>query len=315
NEAHLTAEQLALQAEIVDYRIPDGSLRGIDFGTLKRSIWDGLPLLLVFLASIYLLKRFRERLSKEQFTLGKINILFTIILVLFIALVEVVNFVLHKKGMPPVFMEHLRLMRVIGFLWIGQAVLFVYILYKKLNKKAWAIFVSLVLLLGPIHFSAPIVRSITRVVVPESIRDKFNLAPVVAEEELRDFSTLLDVAYWSKENLVKGEAKIFVFDDFQNEFKFKILSQRDTNLTKKEGSAWITSSFDNSVFWYEQRLKYDEIVKDAENFDEVLVFAKELGSTHILLPRGKYADLYDASEVDNVSVLYSNYDYRILKIA
>ncbi|RJQ34080.1 hypothetical protein C4566_02605 [Candidatus Parcubacteria bacterium] len=313
-ENTLSTEQLALQAQIIDYRIPDGSLRGIDFGTFKRSVWDGLPLLLVFLWSIFLVRKYRDKLSTEQLVFSKINFFFTIILIFFIATVEVINFVLHKKGLPPFFMEHLRLLRVIGFLWISQAVLVIYVLYQKANRKFWAVFISFILILGPIHFAAPAVRAITRLVVPISIREKFNLAPVVAEEESRNFSTLTDVAQWSRYNLSKGEVKIFIFDDFQNEFKFKILSQRDTNMTKKEGSAWITSSVDNSLRWYEERLRYDQIVKEAKDFSEIIAFAKELDCTHILLPSGKYSDLYEASNIDNVSVLYSNYDYKLLKI-
>lgn len=312
---NLSAEQLSLQAQVLDYRIPDGSLRGIDFGTLKRSIWDGFPLFVLFLLSIYFVRKYKNSLSEQQFIFAKINFLFTLILILFIITVEVINFMLHQKGLPPFFMEHLRLMRAMGFLWIAQAILVIYILYQKVNQKFWAIIISLLLIFGPIYFSAPSIRAVTRIIVPSAIREKFNLAPIVNEEETHNFSTLQDVAKWARANLAKdGKNKIFVFDDFQNDFKFKILSQQNTNLTAKEGSAWITSGYENSMFWYNERMNYDNIVKGASDFTDIITFAKTLNCTHILLPRGEFMDLFLKTSQNNVEILYSNNDYKVLKL-
>lgn len=313
---NLSVEQLSLQASILDYRIPDSSLRGIDFGTLKRSIWDGLPLFLLFIYSIYLLRKYKNSLSEEQIIFSKINFLFTIFLLFFILAVESINFYLHQKGIPPFFMEHLRLMRVIGFLWIAQAILTIYIVYNYVGRKFLAVIISFVLLLLPIYFFAPTLRSIVRIIVPENIRIKYNLAPVVLEEDNRDFLNLKDSALWSKNNINTEATKFLVFDDFQNEFKFKVLSRKDTNLTEKEGSIYTTASFEDSKKWFEERERYKEVTNSANNFFDIINLAKEFECTHILLPRGKFSELFDSPNFDisTVNILYSNADYKILEL-
>ena len=109
------------------------------------------------------------------------------------------------------------------------------------------------------------------------------------------------------------QTNIFLFDDIQNDFRFKVLSHHDTNLTNKEGNLWVTSGFDNSVRWYEERMQYKKIVEEATNFSEILNFARSLKMTHMLIPRGKYEDLFISSGLD-LKTIYQNYDYRLIAI-
>lgn len=312
NEDILTEEQLALQAEIFDYRVPGGTLRIIDFGTLKRSVWDGLPLLLVFISSIYLVRKYKNKLSNEQNTFSKINFSFSVILIMFVVLIEIINLVLYKNNLPPFFAEHLRLLRALGFLWIAQSILVLYIIFYKLNRKKFAVALFIVLSLSPLYFSAPLIRYTVRLVVPESIRIKFNLAPIVEGEPI-NYNNLSEIALWTRDNLPLNITKIFVFNDFQNEFRFKVLSRHDTNMTIKEGSVWVTSGFVNSQKWYNERMEYKKIVEPADNFMSIVDFARQIGSTHMLIPKGQYETLF-LKEENNFDTLYQNTDYRLIKL-
>lgn len=311
---NMSTEDLRLQAEIVRYRFQANAfLSTVDIARVKRSLWDGFVLFGVFFASLFFYKKYFSELREKYRLTFKTSALFVFIMIAFILGVEVLNHLADQAGKPPYFVEHLRLMRATGYALIMHFILVIYVLYKKLNKKIIAIILSLFVLFSPIYFAAPVIRDVVRLVVPESIRLKYNLAPIVDADDVRAFDNIKDVSAWAKEN-IEEDARFFVFDDFQNEFRFKFLSRHDTNLTAKEGAIYITSNFKDSKWWYEERMAYKDRVEPAENFSQIVDFAKELGSTHILLPRGKYSELYDESEVDNVSVLYSNYDYRILKI-
>lgn len=314
NQYNLSTEQISLQMDIIDYRIPDSSIRGVDFGTIKRTIVDTTPLFILLILSIFLVKKYRDRLSAQQIIFSRVNLLFTGLLLLFVGGVELINYYLYLKNSPPFFIEHLRLLRAFGFIWIAQAVLAVYILYIALQKKLWAIIIMLVLVFSPLYFSASFIRGAVRLTVPEDLRQKYNLAPEVDETSLNSFVNLEQAARWARENLSQEETKVFVFSNSQQDFKFKILSRLNTNLTEKEGSLWVTSNFQNSQTWYQERMKYDQVIESAADFGSIINFAKELNCTHILLPRGELMDLYEKSSIDNVSILYSNYDYKIIKI-
>lgn len=56
------------------------------------------------------------------------------------------------------------------------------------------------------------------------------------------------------------------------------------------------------------------VVGSATDFSNIISFAKKLGSTYILLPRGKFRDMYDNSSVDVGKIVYQNLDYAILDL-
>lgn len=314
NGDDLSREQISLQAKIIDYRIPDGSLRGIDFETLKRTIIDTSPLLFLLLSSIFLVKRYQEKLSAEQLIFSRINLWFSAMLSLFIVLVELINYYLYLKHLPPLFIEHLRLMRAFGFIWLAQAVLVIYILYSLLRKKFLAIIVAIVLVFGPLYFSASMIRSAVRLLIPVSVRQKYNLALETESLAAGNFVDLQQVAVWARYNLPKAGTKIFVFSHEQEDFKFKILSRHNTNLTVKEGSLWVTSGFANSQQWYIERQAYDQVVNGSKDFRAVIKFAQDLGCNYLLLPRARYLDLSDLVSIDKLQILYSNEEYKLIKL-
>ena len=311
----LSADDLNLQNEIIRYRFrANAFLTSIDLARIKRGLWDGFILGGSFFLSLIFYTKYRYKIREKYKILFKTSVVFVILMLLFILLVESANYVVSLKGSPPLFIEHLRLMRVVGFILIMHFIFVVYLLYYKLNKKILAIILSLAIIITPISFFAPVIRSVVRVTVPESIRVKYNLAPTVAEEDTRSFDNLRNIADWARDNVLDQDTKFFVFDDFQNEFKFKILSRHETNLTGKEGNIYVTSNFKDSKMWYQERMAYKDRVDSAQDFETIVDFAKELDCTHILLPRGKFSELYEASAIDNLSVLYSNHDYQLIKI-
>lgn len=313
NQYELNQEQTSLQIDIMNYRIPDGSLRGIDFGTVKRTIVDTSPLLILFIYSIFLVKKYKNNLSAEQIMFSRINLFFTVFLLMFVASIELVNYYLYLKNLPPFFIEHLRLMRAFGFVWVAQAVLVVYILRNVLKQKFLVAFVAFVLVFGSLYFSAPIIRKIVRLTIPQDLRYKYNLALENNVALTSSFVDLQQAALWSRYNLSKENTKFFVFSHEQEDFKFKILSHHDTNLTVKEGSLWVTSSFENSQKWYKERKTYDEVVNNSEDFSLVIQFAKELNCNYLLLPYSEYPDLFVNMDIQGVEILYSNDNYKILK--
>ncbi|MBT6691323.1 hypothetical protein HOB10_03255 [Candidatus Parcubacteria bacterium] len=311
----LTAQDLSLQNEIIRYRFQANAfLTSIDLARIKRGIWDGFILGVSFVGSLVFYTKYRYKIREKYKLLFKTSIIFVILMLLFILAVEFVNHIANLDGKPPLFIEHLRLMRVVGFIMIMQFVFSIYLLYFKFNKQLLAIIISIAIVLTPLTFFASAIRPVIRIVVPESIRIKYNLAPVVQEEDVRSFDNLKDISDWTKDNVQAGKTKFFVFDDFQNEFKFKILSRHETNLTSKEGNIYVTSNFENSARWYDERLRYNEQVQGAEDFGQIVDFAKELECTHILLPRGELSILYKESESTGTSVLYFNDDYKVIKI-
>jgi len=312
--ADLSSDDSLLQLEIVKYRFEANAfLSSIDLARIKRGLWDGFILAITFFGSILFYRKYWDIIKDKYKQLVKISLTFFILMIIFVLSVELMNYVASINNKPPIFVEHLRLMRALGFIFIMQFIFVVYLLYYKLNKKLLALLITLLIVVTPIQFFAPVIRVGVRAIIPESIRLKYNLAPVV-EEEATKFPNLYDIAIWSKNNLNDDNVKVFVFDDFQNEFRFKILSRLDTNLTAKEGNMYVTSNFDDSRTWYEERTMYNDIVESAENFSQILDFAKDLNCNYMLLPKGKYEDLYEASGIDTTEVLYSNYDYKVLKI-
>jgi hypothetical protein len=311
----LTAQDLSLQNEIIHYRFrANAFLTSIDLARIKRGLWDGFILGFSFLGSLIFYIKYKHKIREKYKILFKTSVIFVILILLFILAVEFANYMVGLSDKPPVFIEHLRLMRAVGFILIMQFVFTIYLLYFKFNKKLLAVIISLVMILTPLTFFNTAIRPIVRVVVPESIRIKYNLAPIVAEEDTRSFANLKNVADWAKDNIEANNTKFFVFDDFQNEFKFKVLSKHETNLTGKEGNIYVTSNFKDSARWYNERLEYDNRVKGADNFGQIIDFAKELDSTHILLPRGEFSDLYKLLNPQGTTVLYFNDDYKIIKI-
>lgn len=311
---NLTLEQQKLQAEIIDYRVADISLADSDLGTTKRSIWDGWPLLGFFLLAIFLYKRQRDKLNDEQQKLFKINIIFTVALLLFIFGVDAFNAYLYNQGRPPFLIEHVRMMRALGFFGIGQAMLVIFILAKVLQKKSWAILASLVLLVLPIVFFAPILRVTARQLVPLSIRQKYNLAPVVKQLAENNFTELKDIALWSRYNLDSDSTKVLVFEDNHYGFKFKLLSRLNTNLTSKEGALFYSSSFANAERWYKERQYFEAASGQAKDFSGIIKLARDLQCNYILLGPGKASDLLVDFNLDKAEILYSNKDYKLLKL-
>lgn len=307
----LSSEQSTTQIEILKERF-HGSLFDIEFGKIKRSIWDGLPLVIIFGLSFWMF-RFKNKIIEtpiNQFT--KISFIFTIITLTFVVSVETINQFLIHYNRPAFFIEHIRLLRALGFIMVGQSVIGLYVLSEYFQRRRLVAVIALFLIVTPLWLSAPVVRSIVRFSIPISVREKYNLAPIVKPGVNNSFSNLQVSALWVKENSPKS-SQVFVFDDYQREFIFKVLSKRDTNMTVKEGSVWVTSGFDNSVRWYEERMQYKKIVENATNFSDILDFAKSLKMTHMLIPRGKYEDLFISSGLD-LKTVYQNYDYRLIVI-
>ena len=204
-------------------------------------------------------------------------------------------------------------MRLTGFLLVGQSVFVVFCLGWIKGYKFFAGVVMALLICTPLVFSAPLIRFTVRHFVPENIREKYNLAPIVPASSVNSFENLQDIAVWSRDNLNSTTTKIFVFNEFQKEFMFKVISRHETNLTTKEGSIWVTSGFENSLYWYEERINYEKNVDEATDFSEILAFANSLSSTHMLIPRGKYEDLFVESGM-KLDTIYKNYDYRLVEL-
>ncbi|MDD4994887.1 MAG: hypothetical protein PHW53_00200 [Patescibacteria group bacterium] len=312
----MSAEDVALHSEIVQYRFEaNGFLATVDLARIKRSMWDSFTMILMFFLSFFIMRIYGSSLDSEKRAVHKISTILMIITILFVIGVDVTNYFLMKNGELPFFVEHIRLMRVLGFILIMQFALVVYLLYSRMNKKWLSVALSLIVVVTPIYFFAPVIRPVVRALVPEGIRIKYNLAPVVDESNTNNFNNLYEAAIWAKSALSVSENRIFVFDDFQNEFKFKVLSRQNTNLTEKEGSIWVTSNFENAKRWYEERQAYNQIVEKAADFKEIVNFAVRLDCSYILLPRGKYMDLYYSSNsADGLEEVFSNKDYKILKI-
>ncbi len=307
----LSQEQSLLQIEILKDRF-HGSVFDIDFGKFKRSVWDGLPIIVVFFMSLWFVKIKHSEIWLPLKRFSYISVVFLVMMIIFVVGVEIINQILIYNHRPAFFIEHVRLLRALGFIMISQSVLGVYLMSVYVKKTWLVILVSGVLLVSPLWVSASAVRFAVRMVVPISIREEYNLAPVQSVSQVKSFSNLQLSALWVDRTLAKTD-KIFLFNDSQQEFIFKVLSKRDTNMTVKEGSVWVTSGFDNSVRWYEERMQYKKIVENATNFSDILDFAKSLKMTHMLIPRGKYEDLFISSGLD-LKTIYQNYDYRLIVI-
>ncbi|OHA58426.1 MAG: hypothetical protein A2571_01445 [Candidatus Vogelbacteria bacterium RIFOXYD1_FULL_44_32] len=311
-ESILSPAQANLQIEILKERF-HGSLFDLEFGKLKRSAWDGLPLLVLFIGSIWWIRRRSLEITPPLKNFTSISLVFSLLMVSFTVGVEIINQILSFYGQPAFFIEHIRLLRALGFVLIGQVVVGLVVL---VNAGRWgqvtAFVLALLLLFSPLSLSTPVVRPVVRTVVPTSIRTKYNLAPIVDQSDYKSFSNLEAAAIWSRDQLAP-KAKIFVFDDSQWEFIFKILSKHDTNLTVKEGSVWTTAGFANSLRWYTERQNYKQKVESAGTFGEIVLFARSLEMTHMLIPRGKYEDLFKQNNF-NLNTVYVNPDYRLIKL-
>ncbi len=312
NDPDLSVDQLAAQQEIIDYRIPDGSLRGIDFGVAKRAVWDGLPLIALLVISPFVLRKKREELSQDSIGFYHLNLKLMAVVLAFVLGVEVVNTILYLYSRPPFFIEHLRLLRFLGFALVGQSVWVMSVLFWGSRRWFLGCVVVTFLLFSPLSLSAPLVRDFTRRFFPEEIRRHYNLAPIVPPSETRSPENLSQAALWAKSQSVHPGNKFFVFSDDQEDFKFKVISQQETNLTNKEGSIWITSGIENSQKWYQERLRYDQVVASGD-FGAIVDLARSLQSSHIVLPRGKFTELYEASG-ESLRSVYRNGDYSILEI-
>lgn len=309
----LSAEDLKIKSEILHYRFgANGFLASLDLATIKRGLWDSTPLFLAFLFSLFFYKKMRKQFNEDQVMALRIGMVFISFLLIFTLGVEIVNTYMSHLNRPPIFVEHLRLMRAMGFILIVNYLLVMFYL-NKTNRKLISAILLLIIAFLPLYFSKHYVRAVVRLTVPEKIRMKYNLAPVVNAADVRSFKNLKDVAYWTKDNLSK-DVKIFTFASEGHEFQFKIMSQRDTNITGKEGSIWVTSTIDNARRWYYERKEYDQLVENITDFTPIVAFAKELNCTHILIPRGEFSNSYDNTKLNNITEVYSNPDYKLIQI-
>ncbi len=300
----VSVEDQAKQAEIIDFRVSETAIWDVDFEYAKRGLWDGTPLLILFLLSFYLFKKYHAQIPKQMHLAHKSIVSFTIIFILFIFVVDLGNYYQSINFKPPLFVEHLRLARAVGFLWIALAVFDLWIL-NKIGKKKLAVATGVVLIFYPIYFSAPFIRSVVRKVVPIEIREKFNLAPASKEMVKWDFENLKDIARFSRENLSQTDAKVFIFDDFN----FKVLSQTNTNMTFKEGALYYSSTSENSQRWYDEYILYKEQTGSGD-LKKVIEFALKTGCTHFVMPRGEWS----GQVTENLLEIYKNADYTMFEI-
>lgn len=236
------------------------------------------------------------------------------VLVLFIAFVEGINTWLYLQEQPPFFIEHIRLLRALGFICVGQATFVIYVVGNKRRWPGAAALLALLLLLSPLWITAPAVRAAVRAAVPADVRERYNLAPQVTEAEYGAYADESHaMARWARENLPDEGTKVFVFDDINNDFRFKILSHRETNMTNKEGSIWMTAGFADSKRWYQERQRYNEVMATAESFDELVAFARELDATHLLVSPGRPQELYEARTTDYPVVRASEH-YTLIEL-
>jgi hypothetical protein len=316
DENNLSVSEKEMQSEIVQNKFRgSGFIKTIEFGEIKRDIWDGLPLLITLVASLYFVLKKQDDPNGLFTKISIITFLFFLVAILFIIIIEFLNGINIKSGGSPIFLEHLRSMRIVGAALLFQSVAFIVFLVENKRKKLLAFFFVIVIVLLPIRFSAPLIRNIARMTIPENIRLKYNLAPIVSGDQVLSYFNLKEVALWSRVNLPHTGTNFFVFSGDQRDFIFKILSHLNTNLTNKEGNLWVTSGFSNSKRWYEERQEYDRVVGSATDFRDIVIFAQKLKSTHMLIPRGKISDLYWAGGMSVGEVVYDNSDYLILDIS
>lgn len=311
----LTVEDKALQVEILQEAFTgNGFIASVEFEEMKRIVWDQGPFVLLFAISLFIVWRYRHTIDSKYIKITTISSVIIVLLWAMVFSVELINWYVMSRGNPPIFIEHLRQLRGVGFALYVQALLLLVLVLSR--KKVWmsvlAIIISIAILFGTIGFAKHTIRSVVRVVVPESVRLKYNLAPIILPEEVKDYGNLVAVSIWARENLPGDTTKFFVFDDYQAEFKFKVLSRHDTNLTQKEGSVWATSGFENSKRWYEERVRYEK-AEDASDFRTTILVARTFGATHMLLPRGQHGDAYDTMGA-HFPVVYENKDYRVLEL-
>ncbi len=311
----LSSQELEQQSQIIQYKFRgSGFLRTVDFAEVKRAVWDESLLVIVWLVSLgFLLYQPKEFRDSNFGSVTKITSWLVALTGAMIGVVELINYWSIRGGGLPIFIDHLRPMRAVGVALIFQAVAFCWFIWGRRWGKIGSIIVLVVLVVMPIRFFAPAIRFAVRAVVPLELRQKYNLAPTVSPEDTRSFSAMEEIALWARVNLNSSVTKIFLFDDMQNDFRFKVLSRHDTNLTSKEGNLWTTSGYENSLRWYQERQDYVKKVDGANSFGEILDFAKSLGATHLLLPRGKYLDLYLVGRT-RLPSLKENQDYKLLKI-
>ena len=313
----LSTVEEKFQSEIIQYKFRgSGFLRTVDIADIKRSVWDETIILILFLASLYLL--WRSRKDKDQlhwfYQFTAITAGVSLITISFSVVVEIANWWAVVQGKIPFFVDHLRPLRIVGVVLLAQSVALITIVSRKYRYgQVVAIVIVLLLIITPIRFFAPVIRTIVRSIIPESVRITYNLAPIVPPEDVRTFSNAAAAATFAREELEPAETKIFVFNDMQNDFRFKILSRHDTNLTNKEGNLWVTTGLDNSRRWYNERMLYKKYVDQAESFSGIEIFAQSLGMTHMLIPRGKYENLFQSSNLHN-KTLYQNDDYRLIEL-
>jgi hypothetical protein len=290
----------------------NASIFAVEFEEMKRIAWDQTPLILLCLVSMYVVWRYRERLGKDAWDISVVSVWLAILTCGFVFSIEALNTLSLHNGGTYVFSEHLRIMRGVGFVLFMQCAVLLYAL-TILGRRRLAIGIAAFVVCTPIFFFAPALRAGVRAIVPEGVRARYNLAPVVMPTEEKSFTNLVAASLWARNNLPHTDTKIFVFTEYQSEYQFKFLSRQDTTMTEKEGAIWATSGFDNSMSWYKERSEYDAVVAHATRFEDILAFARAIGATHMLLPKGHYTELYEQSP-QKLRVLYANEDYRILAL-
>ncbi len=291
-----------------------GNIRAfsVEFEEMKRIVWDQVPMLLIFALSYVLVRIYRGRIPEEYGHVSRLSAYLLAGMLSFVGFFEVANWLATSRGGLPVFIEHLRILRGVGFVTAMQAVVSVAIVSVVIPWRWLAPTAAIALLVSPVFFMAPTLRQVVRAIVPDGVRSRYNLAPVVGPESVRSFSQLEEVSLWAKASLPDGSV-VFVFNDFQREFLFKVMSRHDTTSTEKEGNIWVTSGEANSMKWISERLRYDEAVTSGNTFDDIAAFAREIGATHMLLPPGRYTTLYELSP-GSARTLFQNDEFRLLEI-
>lgn len=309
-ENNLSKEQVSLQADIIDYKINNSSFSDIQNGLITKGLFDALPLMVLFIYLIHYSNKYKNKFSDNELAFIKITWVYAIVFIAFLLIIEGINFKLGLSGRPPFFVEHIRLTRYLGMMLVAQAVYAVYVLYIN-NKKFISIIFLLILLFGTYAF-------VFERATP-CFNNGFNILNLKCQKnntDLTKFDNLYDISMWSRKNLPLENTKVFVFEngDYYN-FYYKFLSRRDANLTRKEGNIWITSGYKNSVAWFEQMKRLIKLETQANDFSEIKNYAEELGCSHILLPPGKRLNaLYNNYKATDLPIIYSNKDYRLLKI-
>mgnify|MGYP001580419110 FL=1 len=132
----LSAEEILLQSEIIQYKFRgSGFLQTVDFAEIKRSVWDGSVLVLLWVLGVCLVKRYKSQITEEQARVSFITNWFIAFNLIFIFVIEVTNYFFITRGGLPIFVDHLRPVRAVGYVLIMQAAIFVYLWHRFFSRR------------------------------------------------------------------------------------------------------------------------------------------------------------------------------------